>query len=69
MKAIAEKTAISPVSLATVREVAAFLSLSRSKVYQLMQSGRLPYVQLDKCRRIRWEDVEALIAQSRIAGD
>jgi excisionase family DNA binding protein len=52
--------------LATVPEVAAHLALSRSKVYQLMDGGHLPYVKLGKCRRVRWEDVESLITQSRI---
>jgi excisionase family DNA binding protein len=54
------------ISLATVSAVAAHLCLSRSKIYQLMHSGRLPYVKLGRCRRIHWNDVEALIAESRI---
>jgi excisionase family DNA binding protein len=56
-----------PGSLAKVAEVAKYLSLSRSTVYQLMESGRLPYIKLGKCRRVRWEDVESLVAQSRIS--
>ena len=52
--------------LATVPEVAAYLSLSRSKVYQLMDDGALPHVKLGRCRRIRWADVDALIEQNRI---
>ena len=52
--------------LATVSQVADYLALSRSKVYQLMHSGRLPYVKLGRCRRIRWADVEALITESRV---
>jgi excisionase family DNA binding protein len=53
-------------ALATVPEVARYLSLSRSKVYQLMDGGRLPYVKLGRCRRVRWADVEALLDESRV---
>ena len=66
MNAVSDKTAAGPSSLATVREVAAFLSLSRSKVYQMMDSGELPYIKLGKCRRVHWADVEALVGRSRI---
>ena len=58
------QTAPGTPSLATVAAVAKHLSLSRSKLYQLMDSGRLPYVKLGRCRRIRWSDVEALVQQS-----
>jgi excisionase family DNA binding protein len=53
--------------LATVSDVARHLAVSRSTVYQLMESGALPYVKLGRCRRIRWSDVDALIAGHRIA--
>jgi excisionase family DNA binding protein len=52
--------------LVTVPDVAQHLSMCRSRVYQMMDSGRLPYVKLGRCRRILWTDVEALIAQNRI---
>lgn len=55
-----------PQALARVPEVAKYLSLSRSKIYQLMESGSLPYVRFGRCRRIRWSDVQALVEQSRI---
>lgn len=38
--------------LATVPEAAAFLSISRSKVYQMLQSRELPSIWLGKSRRI-----------------
>lgn len=38
--------------LMTVVEVAAFLSVGRSTVYQLMEKGELPFVKLGACRRI-----------------
>jgi excisionase family DNA binding protein len=53
--------------LATVSEVASYLSLSRGKVYQMMDVGDLPYVKLGRCRRIAWSDVEALVANSRVS--
>jgi excisionase family DNA binding protein len=68
MTANLNKSATSLRALATVQEVAAYLSLSRSKVYQLMDDGALPHVKLGKCRRIRWADVDALVEQSRIGG-
>lgn len=45
-----------------VPEVAEFLSLSRSKVYVLIQSGALPSVRIDGSRRIRGEDVRAFVS-------
>lgn len=50
--------------LQTVQAVAEFLSLSRSKVYQLMERGELPYVKLGKSRRVRWSDVLQLVDQN-----
>ena len=52
--------------LATVPEVARYLVVSRSKVYQLMESDQLPYVKLGRCRRIHWTDVHTLLAENRI---
>jgi len=52
--------------LCTVAEVAEFLSLSRSKVYNLMDSGLLRYVKLGKSRRIQWADVLNLVDRSTI---
>ena len=42
-------------ALLRVRDVAAFLALSRSKVYELMGDGTLPFRKIGKSRRIpRW---------------
>ncbi|MCU1463546.1 MAG: Helix-turn-helix domain protein [Acidimicrobiales bacterium] len=38
------------------------LSIGRSKLYELIASGRLASVMIDGCRRIRVEDVEAFVA-------
>jgi excisionase family DNA binding protein len=56
-------------SLARVAEVAAFLKLSRSKLYQMMDSGELPYVKLGKSRRLRWSDVSALVEENTVGRD
>jgi excisionase family DNA binding protein len=52
--------------LATVAEVARYLSISRSKLYQIMDNGTLPYIKMGKSRRMRWDDVESFIAKNRI---
>ena len=54
--------------LARVQEVADYLALSRTKLYQMMDAGELPYLRLGRCRRIRWADVHAFVEQCR-AGD
>jgi len=38
--------------LLTVPEAASFLSVSRSKLYEMMDRGLLPYVKLGRARRI-----------------
>ncbi len=40
-----------------VSEVAAFLSLSRTTVYELVRSGALPSVRIGGARRVRGEDL------------
>ena len=55
--------------MATVREVGAYLNLSRQSIYKLMNSGRLPYVQVTNRRRIRWSDVERLEQKNTFGGD
>lgn len=54
--------------LCTVPAVAAFLAVSRSSIYSMMNSGILPYVKLGKSRRIRWSDVRELVERHRVGG-
>lgn len=54
-------------SLQSVRRVAEFLAVSRSKVYLMMESGELPYVKLGKSRRVRWSDVMRLVDRNTVA--
>jgi excisionase family DNA binding protein len=53
--------------LASVPEVARFLNVSRSKVYQMMDSGQLRYVKLGKSRRLCWRDVMELVETSTVS--
>jgi excisionase family DNA binding protein len=46
-----------------VSEAGECLSLSRSKVYVLIQSGVLPSVRIDGARRIEAEDLLAYVAK------
>ena len=55
---------VSSPALATVAQVAEHLALSRSTLYQIMDSGELPYIKLGRCRRIRWTDVQAMLEQN-----
>ncbi|MFF2021876.1 helix-turn-helix domain-containing protein [Streptomyces sp. NPDC058171] len=47
--------------LLTVPEVMARLKLSRTKVYDLMRTGRLSSMKVDACRRIPDDAVRAFI--------
>lgn len=42
----------SPLRLLTVEEAACFLSISRSRVYELMATGELPSVTIGRSRRV-----------------
>lgn len=46
-----------------ISDVAAYLGVSRSKVYELIRSGRLPSVKIDGIRRVRGRDVLVFIDQ------
>jgi excisionase family DNA binding protein len=52
-----------PKLLLTVREAAAVLSISRSKLYQLLATGEIPSVHIASARRIRAEDLDAYVAR------
>jgi excisionase family DNA binding protein len=48
--------------LYTVPEVGCVLAISRTKVYELLESGSLPSVYIGRSRRIRVSDVQAFVA-------
>lgn len=47
--------------LLTVPEAGRVLAISRSKVYDLLNSGSLPSVYIGRSRRVRASDVEAFV--------
>ena len=51
--------------LYTVPEVARHLSLSRSKVYELVRAGLIASVKIDRVRRVRGGDVLAFVESLR----
>jgi excisionase family DNA binding protein len=59
----AKKQSLLPSSklLLTIPEAGAVLSVSRSKIYGLMNSGDLPSVLLGRSRRIRVSDLEQFV--------
>ena len=46
-------------------EAAECLGVSRAKIYELIQSGVLPSVRFDGCRRIRRDDLRAFVESLR----
>lgn len=52
--------------LVRVSETAEQLSLSRSKIYQMMDTGELAYVKFGKARRIPVEEIDRLVLRNTI---
>jgi excisionase family DNA binding protein len=52
--------------LLTVMESARLLGLGKTTIYQLMESGRLPYFRFGSARRIDPADLEALKTECRV---
>ncbi len=50
--------------LLKVKDVARILNISMAKAYELTQSQKLPVVKIDKCIRVRREDLEEWICQN-----
>jgi excisionase family DNA binding protein len=46
-------------------EAADCLGLSRTKIYELIQSGIFPAVKADGCRRVRRDDLRAFVESLR----
>lgn len=53
-----------PTILLRIPEAAERLGVCRSSVYALMDTGRLPYVKIGRCRRIQLTALSILIAAS-----
>ena len=54
--------------LMTVREATEYLSVSRSKLYEMMEKGELAYVKLGRCRRIQRRDLIDLVSRQLRGG-
>lgn len=63
-----EQSEVVAAGLMSVEEAARFLSVSRSTLYELMESGRLVYVKLGRARRIPRRAVVALAAANLRGG-
>jgi excisionase family DNA binding protein len=51
-----------PKLLVSVDEAAEMLSIGRTRLYELMNDGTLPYVHVGASRRLRTTDLEAFAA-------
>jgi excisionase family DNA binding protein len=51
-----------------IPEACQFLGLSRSKLYALIASGRLPSVKIDGSRRLRASDLHDYVASLHTTG-
>ena len=63
-----DRAALVADGLLTVREAAAFLRISRSTLYVLMDHGELPFLKLGKSRRIPRRAVIELAARELRGG-
>ena len=53
--------------LLSVVEVAKILSLSRTKIYELLYAGQLPSVKIGAARRVRMADLENFVSSLEVA--
>jgi len=51
---------------ASVSQAADFLSVSRAKLYGLMDTGSIPWAKFGKSRRIPWAGLKAFAAKSMV---
>ncbi len=51
-----------------IPEVVGILNISRSKVYELLRSGELPSVHIDRTRLVRHEDLMMYVESLPLAG-
>jgi len=49
--------------LLTVKEASEILSISRSKLYELLNSGSLPSVHIGRSRRLRLTDIQKFVLE------
>ena len=54
--------------LVTVKEAANYLRLSRATIYNLMESGHMPYVKIGKSRRIPRQNLCDMVTKNIVGG-
>lgn len=54
--------------LVTVKEAANYLRLSRATIYNLMESGHMPYVKIGKSRRIPRKSLCDIVSKNITGG-
>jgi excisionase family DNA binding protein len=60
-EAMPDKGAVPMKLLLTISEATHVLAISRSKIYELLNSGNLPSVHIGRSRRIRMTDLEEFV--------
>ena len=53
----AEQSEVLQDGFACIKEAESYLSVGRSTIYQLMDSGKLPFAKIGKARRIPWQAI------------
>ena len=67
-RAASAVTEDSAVQLVDVVEAARRLACGRTQIYQLMDSGRLPWVKIGRCRKIALRDLTEFVEDNRRRG-
>jgi excisionase family DNA binding protein len=52
--------------LASMREAERYLSVSRAKLYSMMDAGELRYVKLGRSRRVPWDALTELVQKNLV---
>ena len=60
-EAIPDKGEVPMKLLLTISEATHVLAISRSKLYDLLNSGHLPSVHIGRSRRVRMQDIEEFV--------
>ena len=60
-EAMPDKGAVPMKLLLTISEATHVLAISRSKLYELLNSGHLPSIHIGRSRRVRMKDIEEFV--------
>ena len=69
MTAAAVSAALANLEIFTAREVAAVLKVHPSKIYRLIQAGKLPAIHIGRNVRVSRPALEAYLAKAQPAAD